>query len=262
LGIFGFLSSAYQKSSSEFGIYTSKIEVIEQQKKYVIDQMDQEKNRIDSLIKNRNAADQRLTEAQSLVGKSILASQLLKLQTQTNASIAEISKNIATENTNLQTLQTKEQDFDQQIVDLKANSQTSKDIITFQFIADAVGLPLNTVVKYFILVIIIVFDPLAVGLVLAYNTAIYGSWTQDNKEKQIIHEVEKLVEVPVDRIVEKIKEIPIEKIVEVPVEKIVEKIVEVPVDRIVETRVEVPVEKIVTNTVEVPVEKIIEVIKI
>ena len=46
---------------------------------------------------------------------------------------------------------------------------------------------------------------------------------------------------------------PVEKIVEVPVEKIVEKIVEVPVEKIVEKIVEVPVEKIVE------VEKVVEV---
>lgn len=76
--------------------------------------------------------------------------------------------------------------------------------------------------------------------------------------------VEKIVEVPVEKIVEKIvtKEVPVEKIVEkvvtkeVPVEKIVTK--EVPVEKIVEKVVtkEVPVEKIVTK--EVPVEKIVE----
>ncbi|MBW0491733.1 hypothetical protein O181_031448 [Austropuccinia psidii MF-1] len=71
-------------------------------------------------------------------------------------------------------------------------------------------------------------------------------------------EVEKIVQVPVDRIVE------IEKIVQVPVERIVE--IEKPIDRVVEVEklvhvdriVEVPVEKIV----QVPVEKIVEVEKL
>ena len=84
--------------------------------------------------------------------------------------------------------------------------------------------------------------------------------------------VEKVVEVPVEKIVEKIVEVPVEKIVEkiveVPVEKIVEKEVlkevvkEVPVERIVEKEVlvEVPVEKIVEKEVikEVPVERVVE----
>ncbi len=59
--------------------------------------------------------------------------------------------------------------------------------------------------------------------------------------------------------VEVIKEV--EKIVEVPVEKIVERIVEVPVEVIREVIKEVPVEKIVERIVEKPIEVIKEVIK-
>ena len=110
----------------------------------------------------------------------------------------------------------------------------------------------------------------------------------DYKPVEIKVPVDRIVEkeVPVDVIKEtviekgtagegvEVREVPVEKIVEVPVEKIVEKIVEVPVDRIVEKKVEVPVEvikevevpvikevpveKIVEKTVEVPVEKIVE----
>ena len=94
-------------------------------------------------------------------------------------------------------------------------------------------------------------------------------------------EVERVIEVPVEKIVERIVEVPVEKvverivekIVEVPVEKIVERIVEVPtgdgkvveriVEKIVEVEVEkiveVPIEKIVTREIEVEVEKIVRV---
>jgi hypothetical protein len=179
LGIFGFLSSAYQKSSSQFGVFTSKIESIQEQKKYVTDQLDASEIHIESLNKNRNDAAQRMTDAQDQVGKTLLGSQLIKIQTQTGKISDSISKDIETETVHEQQLQAQSQLFDQQIVDLKASSQSSKDILTFQFIADAIGLPLNTVVKYFIFVIIVVFDPLAVGLVLAYNTAIYGHMNID-----------------------------------------------------------------------------------
>ena len=46
-----------------------------------------------------------------------------------------------------------------------------------------------------------------------------------------------------------IKEVEVERIVEVPVEKIIEKTIEVPVDKIIEKIVEVPVEKIVEKEV-------------
>src|SRR5690606_2516390 len=65
-------------------------------------------------------------------------------------------------------------------------------------------------------------------------------------------EVERVVEVPVERVVTKevVKEVPVERVVhvEVPVERVVTK--EVPVERVV--HVEVPVERVITK--EVPVE--------
>ena len=46
-------------------------------------------------------------------------------------------------------------------------------ILTFKFVADAFHTDLNTTVKWFIVLLITVFDPLALCLLLAYNTSIY-----------------------------------------------------------------------------------------
>ena len=68
------------------------------------------------------------------------------------------------------------------------------------------------------------------------------------------NEVEKIIEVPVEKMVEKIIEVPVEKIVE----KIVEVPVEVEVEKVVEVEkiVEVPVEKIVKEVVKAPIENV------
>lgn len=88
----------------------------------------------------------------------------------------------------------------------------------------------------------------------------------------MIKEVDRIVEVPVEKVVEKIVEV--EKIVKVevikevekPVETIktieVEKIVEVPVEVVREVIKEVPIETVVEKAVEVPVEVIKEIEKV
>jgi hypothetical protein len=58
-----------------------------------------------------------------------------------------------------------------EIMHLK-QSISDTDIGSFQFIARAFDAELDVVVKYFILILVIVFDPLAVTLVLAYNIAL------------------------------------------------------------------------------------------
>ena len=51
------------------------------------------------------------------------------------------------------------------------------DIGSFRFIAESFNLPVDTVVKWFIIVIVLVFDPVAVALVLAYNIMVGGRMT-------------------------------------------------------------------------------------
>lgn len=53
------------------------------------------------------------------------------------------------------------------------------DVGTFKFIAKSFDIPLDKAVNYFIWMIMSVFDPLAISLVLAYNTMI------EKKEKQV-----------------------------------------------------------------------------
>jgi phage shock protein PspC (stress-responsive transcriptional regulator) len=59
---------------------------------------------------------------------------------------------------------------DNSIISLKQQI-TKSDIGTYKFIAEAFNVKIETVVKWFILIIVFVFDPLAVSLLLAYNIA-------------------------------------------------------------------------------------------
>ena len=61
------------------------------------------------------------------------------------------------------------------------DSIRNTDIGSFQFIADSFEKPIDQVVKWFIIVIVIVFDPLAIALVLAYNIASGGKLTRDDE---------------------------------------------------------------------------------
>ena len=139
-------------------------------------------------------------------------------------------------------------------VKLTLSNSEHKDLISFCNLND---LLVSQVVK----------DSFTTG----FNIERYGLLNAGNevKEKEVIKEVIKYVEVPVVEEKEVIKieyvEVPVEKIVtkEVIVEKIVEIIKEVPVDRVVEKIVEItkeiPVEKVVIKEVikEIPIEKII-----
>jgi len=49
---------------------------------------------------------------------------------------------------------------------------TSGKIGTFYYVAKSMGVPLDTVVRWFILVLVVVFDPMSISLFLAYNVIV------------------------------------------------------------------------------------------
>jgi hypothetical protein len=54
-------------------------------------------------------------------------------------------------------------------IKLQTDIQTNSSIGPFIYVANSLGVPLDTVVKWFILMIVFVFDPLSICLVIAYN---------------------------------------------------------------------------------------------
>jgi hypothetical protein len=55
------------------------------------------------------------------------------------------------------------------------NIELEREVGGFRFVAEAFNIPLNDVVKFFILLIVLVFDPLAVALIIAFNGLIMKS---------------------------------------------------------------------------------------
>jgi hypothetical protein len=173
LGIFGYLSAAYQKSSIEFGITQEKIVNVETQKEFYLTKIDDSKKRITELTKLRVGQEERMSGI--LTNEMITRNpiQLKQLQEQTISLINSTDSSITEENTKIQKSNDEIQTLNDEINSLKLLTAEKKDVQTFKFVADALGISLDTVARWFILGIIFVFDPLAICLVLAYNVSVY-----------------------------------------------------------------------------------------
>jgi len=178
-GIFGYLSAAFQKSSIEFGVSQQKITSLEDQKKYFSDKIDASKKRIVDLTSLRESQENRMSQVLTNDYISRNPVQLRQLQQQNVDLINDTDANIKSENSKIQDSIDGIAKLDSQINDMKMESAGKKDVQTFKFVADALKLPLDTVVRWFILLIIGVFDPLAVCLILAYNVAVYKKEDED-----------------------------------------------------------------------------------
>lgn len=173
IGIFGYLSSAYQKSSLEFKASQTKITLIEGQKTYLNDKILQSQTRIKTLNDMRVVQESRLNEAMTNSFLTRNPLQLKQIQDQTIEMIKSADDNIKSEQVKIQDTADQIQNIDKQVNEMRIASSGTKDIRTFQFVADQFGTSLDNVAKWFIFTLIFVFDPLAVALILAYNVVSY-----------------------------------------------------------------------------------------
>jgi hypothetical protein len=173
IGIFGYLSAAYQKSAIEFKANQERIVMIESQKTYLNDKIDQSKIRIQILNEMRKIQETRLSEALTNAFLTRNPIQLKQIQDQTVELVKSADADIKSEQIKIQDSNNESQKIDQQVNEMRFSSASNKDIQTFQFVADQFGSTLDKVAKWFIITLIFVFDPLAVALILAYNVVAY-----------------------------------------------------------------------------------------
>ena len=205
--------------------------------------------------------------------RKLFESQLLQAQVRRDT----IAKRIDNMNDSITQL-----DID--ILNMESKEMSGSELGALKYVSELLDWDIKRTANLFILILIFVFDPLAITLVIATNQAFKGKRKEKDEVKpeydknpfqdeveipesylthhtihDTIHEsievepeiIERIVEVPFEVIRE------VERIVEVPVEVIreVEKIVEVPVEIIRE----VPVDRIIEIIREIPVETTIEV---
>ena len=169
-GIFGYLSNAFQSQSlklqqvdREVLVYTTKI--------------DQNTAQITQL----NTQLGQLSSTQNtILDKGKVNSRLLRSIDQKDRQTAQINKKI-------EGLQTENAKNNEKINEIKtSNLDLEKEVGGFRFIAEAFGMELKNVVKFFIFLIVIVFDPLAVALIIAFNGLIE---TKKQKQRRLLAEM-------------------------------------------------------------------------
>lgn len=176
LGIFGYLSAAYSVNSAKFTNIDSQIEMLVSQKNSI----DSQSNGINERIKTLNEA-RRSQEAR-------LGKMTARNSAPIYADIERTGTEVKSLNERVEQLNTNKLTIDSEIAALKSEIAKAKDIGTFKFIAGALNCSLDTVVMLFICIIICVFDPLAIALLLSYNTTRGTVHTKD-KSVDVSHRV-------------------------------------------------------------------------
>ena len=151
-GIFGYLSNAFQQQNLKLEQVQREIDVWNNKIKTDSSQITLYTNQLNQLQSNNTTVLNKNTNKSSL-----------KFATTTSNEQSKIRTKISILNDSLVA-------YNGHINDIKNNNiGIEKEVGGFRFVAEAFNVKLNTVVKFFIILIVVVFDPLAIALVIAFN---------------------------------------------------------------------------------------------
>jgi cell division protein FtsL len=169
-GIFGYLSNAFQAQSLQLQQVDREIAV--------------HQTKIDQNTIQITQLSTQITEFNTNQGKILDGG---KVNSRLIRSIDNRDKQISKINDKISDLQTENAGETEKINQIKiSNLDLEKEVGGFRFVAEAFGMELKNVVKFFIFLIVIVFDPLAVALIIAFNGMI---GEKKRKQREILTEM-------------------------------------------------------------------------
>ena len=166
-GIYGFLSSAYQTTATKSEIVDKQIAALETKKHLYEDSRNSILKEKQSLAElkgtlSKGSTTQFTDRNGNLVVRSNKAS--INQIDQANKSDEKLSIKVDIVNDSIFSLEN-------QILAIKVNSDATSELGPLKYLSKLTGQPMDKIINWFLLVIIFVFDPLAISLVIAANFA-------------------------------------------------------------------------------------------
>ncbi len=172
-GIYGFLVSAFQTTSNELVIMEKQSNVIEMKKERFQGQFDDYKIEKESLNKN-------ITELATGLSNNVIQykdRETGQIITTTSSSTRKVLQGQLDDfklqrdkvSGRMESLADSITKLDIQILNVQTNNDLASEIGPLKYIAEITGKSINEVVNYFTLILILIFDPLAVALVIVLN---------------------------------------------------------------------------------------------
>ena len=192
MGIYGFLSAAYQETYS-------KLSVVENQKAFIQQKIDFYQNdvtRYDTEIERISSNISTLSNAKAssiqIRDTSVVGGVRTTIST-TELRMAQSRINIEEENRKL--AQQKRivasdslQKFQLQVLELDNNTEVAGELGPLQYLSSLTGTSMDKIINVLLLIIIFVFDPLAISLVIAANFAFAQAYPKKKYKENLYGE--------------------------------------------------------------------------
>ena len=199
VGVYGYLTNSYQETAKSIYETQNKIVLIDKKKEIFIEQ----KNQIDTLVKQKSerisSYDQlRLTQENSLNAQLTLKKVTKGLQ----KNIQSVDNSTQTLNKEISELNQKSIGLSDSVAKLEQeklvleNSTFTSEIGPLLYLSRLTGTPMDIIVNWFILILVSVFDPLAVSLVIAANHLSHKEKEKNTVTNKVESQITDAVTVP------------------------------------------------------------------
>ena len=189
MGIYGFLSAAYQDTYRQLTVKENQVAFLEQKTDFYgkdVTRYDTELERISNNISTLSNA-----KATSIQVRDTTSSTGLR-STVSTAELRLSQKRIEVEEENRKAIQVKRevaadslQKYQLEILDLENNAEVAGELGPLQYLSGLTGISMDKIINYLLLIIIFVFDPLAISLVVAANFAFANAFPKREEETPI-----------------------------------------------------------------------------
>jgi hypothetical protein len=186
-GIYGFLSAAYQETAtkseivdSEVGILELKKNRFEENRTYYIDEKSQLDQSITELRKglSNNVIQYRDSETGQIITTTSSSTRKALQKELDNAVVRrdDISQKLENVTDSISSLEVK-------ILETSSNAELASELGPLKYLSELTNKPMNQIINILLLIIIFVFDPLAISLVIAANFAFDQLRKKNTKEE-------------------------------------------------------------------------------
>ena len=175
-GIYGFLSGAYQETATKSEFLDKSLAVLQMKQTRFEEQktdLSLEKTQLSSTISDLRTSLSNPAQVQYIDRESgqlittTSSSARKALQSELSATI----KDRDDINLKLEAVQDSIMKLDSDLLELEIGNEEQRELGPLKYLSEVTGQPMNKVVNWFLLLIIFVFDPLAISLVIAANFA-------------------------------------------------------------------------------------------
>ena len=187
LGIYGFLTAAFQDTFKTYSVTSKEKTFLQQKEKFWNEDViryDKELERISENISTLSSAKTQQIQYKDSDGNmrsSVSTTELKAAQSrivieEQNRKEVQSKRQIAADS--LQSIQLK-------ILEIDTNVEVGSELGPLEYLSGLLGKPMDVIINWFILIIIFVFDPLAIALVVAFNNAVKVDKGEDDKKKVV-----------------------------------------------------------------------------